>query len=95
MSKPGFARSGGDGLPPLMRQAPRATVWIAGARGFLRIGGETMTDLKRLAIAVPPELENAIYDMRAKDEFRRLSISEIVRRLIEAGLAAYAEKRGA
>ena len=54
-----------------------------------------MTDLKRLAIAVPPELETAIYDMRAKDEFRRLSISEIVRRLIEAGLAAYAEKRGA
>lgn len=51
-----------------------------------------MTDKKRFVLAIPPEMEEAIYSMRQRTEFRRLSVSEIVRRLIEAGLNFYAEQ---
>lgn len=47
-----------------------------------------MTKNPRLAIMLTPELEEKIFSMRQRVEFRRLSISEIVRRLIEAGLKA-------
>lgn len=47
---------------------------------------------QRFSLTLPPELEEAILSMRQKEEFRRLSLSEIVRRLIEAGLKNFAEK---
>jgi len=46
----------------------------------------------RISLAIPKELENEIYDMRIKEEFRRLSLSEIMRRLIEAGIKAYKQE---
>ena len=55
-------------------------------------GGETMTKNPRLAIMLTPELEDKILSMRQRTEFRRLSLSEIVRRLIEAGLKNFAKK---
>lgn len=46
----------------------------------------------RFSLTLPPELEKAIFDIRAMEDFRRLSVSEIVRRLIEAGLKAYKQE---
>lgn len=51
-----------------------------------------MANIKRLVLAISPELETAIFNMRANEEFQRLSVSEIVRRLIEAGLKAYKQE---
>ncbi len=47
-----------------------------------------MTNFYRFSLTLPPELEEAILSMRQKEEYRRCSLSEIVRRLIEAGLKA-------
>lgn len=52
-----------------------------------------MTENKRLSISVTPEMEKKIYEMRKKDEFCRMSISEIVRMLIVRGIDA--DQRGA
>ena len=46
----------------------------------------------RVSAVMPSEIEKAVYDLRKKEEFRRCSISEILRRLIEAGLKYYKEK---
>lgn len=40
----------------------------------------------RLGFALSAELEDRIFALRAQKEFRRCSISEIIRRLIEVGL---------
>ena len=45
-----------------------------------------MTDLKRFTFAAPPELEKQIIDMRKRDEFCRMTFSEILRVLIARGL---------
>ena len=57
-------------------------------------GGEVMKrqDNWRVSAVMPPEIEKAVYDLRKKEEFRRCSISEILRRLIEAGLKYYKGK---
>lgn len=52
-----------------------------------------MTENKRLCIAVTPEIEKKIFDMRKREEFCRMSISEIVRMLIVRGIEA--DQRGA
>lgn len=46
----------------------------------------------RVSAVMPPEIEKAVYDLRKNEEFRRCSISEILRRLIEAGLKHYKGK---
>jgi len=45
-----------------------------------------MTNMKRMSIAIPDELDNRILALRKTDEFIRCSYSEIVRRIIERGL---------
>lgn len=45
-----------------------------------------MTDMKRMSIAIPSELDDRILALRKTDEFIRCSYSEIVRRIIERGL---------
>ena len=52
------------------------------------MGGESVTNNYRFSLSLPPELEEAILNLRQTKEFRRCSLSEIVRRLIEAGLKA-------
>lgn len=48
----------------------------------------------RFTLSLPVDIANAIKEIRANEDFRRLSLSEIVRRLIEAGLKAYANGEG-
>lgn len=45
-----------------------------------------MTEMKRVTISIPAELDRKIIEMRKQDEFVRSSYSEIVRTLIFAGL---------
>ena len=42
----------------------------------------------RLSIQLTKEQENALVELRKQDEFCRLSYGELIRRLIDAGLAA-------
>ena len=54
-------------------------------------GGETLTSNKRMCIAMPPELEEKVYALRRTDEYCRMTLSEIVRILIQKGLEAEAQ----
>lgn len=45
-----------------------------------------MTDMKRMTISIPAELEQAIVDLRKTDRFCRSSYTEIIREVLSAGL---------
>lgn len=45
-----------------------------------------MTDMKRITISVPEDMEKAIYGLRKRDEYNRCSTSELIRQLVELGL---------
>lgn len=50
---------------------------------------------KRISLMIPESMETKLYELRGREEFKRLSISEIVRRLIEIGIASIENKEGA
>ena len=45
-----------------------------------------MTEMKRMSISLPKDIEQAIIDLRKKDEYCKCSSAEIIRTLIVAGL---------
>lgn len=45
-----------------------------------------MTDMKRVTVAVPEEIDRRILALRKNDDYVRCSYGEIVRRLVTAGL---------
>lgn len=45
-----------------------------------------MEDVRKLSFSVSPEMEKQIVDMRKRDEYCRLTVAEIIRRLVQAGL---------
>lgn len=45
-----------------------------------------MTEMKRMSISLPKDIEQAIIDLRKKDEYCKCSYAEIIRTLIVAGL---------
>ena len=45
-----------------------------------------MTEMRRITIALPDEIDQRILELRKDDRFVRLSYAEIVRRLLERGL---------
>ena len=45
-----------------------------------------MTEMKRMSISLPKDIEQAIIDLRKKDEYCKCSYTEIIRTLIVAGL---------
>lgn len=47
-----------------------------------------MSDMTRKSVSLPAEVEEAVIKLRQRDEFCRCSYSELVRRLITAGLQA-------
>ena len=47
-----------------------------------------MTNMKRVTISMPEQLDREILGMRKEDAFIRDSYSEIVRKLLELGLRA-------
>lgn len=47
----------------------------------------------RASVVIPSDVEQAIIDMRKRDEFARCSISEILRSLINRGLESYEQDK--
>lgn len=47
-----------------------------------------MTEMKRVTVALPDEIDKKVLELRKDERFIRCSYSEIVRKLLEAGLAA-------
>lgn len=45
-----------------------------------------MTDMRRITIALPDEIDKKILELRKDDRFVRCSYSEIVRQILERGL---------
>ncbi len=45
-----------------------------------------MTDMRRITIAIPDEIDKRILELRKDDRFVRCSYAEIVRNLLERGL---------
>lgn len=45
-----------------------------------------MTEMRRITIALPDEIDRKILEMRKDDRFVRCSYAEIVRQLLEKGL---------
>lgn len=45
-----------------------------------------MTNMKRTSVSLPDEIVDRISELRKQDEFRDCSYSEIIRRLVAAGL---------
>lgn len=45
-----------------------------------------MTDMRVISTAIPDDLDKAILDFRKRDECIRLTYSEVIRRLLYAGL---------
>lgn len=51
-----------------------------------------MTEMKRITVAFPEDIDKAIYELRKDDRFVKCSYSEIVRRMVEMGIAS--ERKG-
>lgn len=53
-----------------------------------------MTDMRVISAAIPDDLDKAILDFRKSDECIRLTYSEVIRRLLYAGLGKQMPKMG-
>ena len=47
-----------------------------------------MTDMKRITVSFPDDIDQALVELRKQDGFERCSYSEIIRRLVRVGLSA-------
>lgn len=54
-----------------------------------------MTDMRRITISLPDELDKRILEMRKDDRFVRCSYSEITRKMLELGFQAFEAERAA
>ncbi len=52
-----------------------------------------MTDMRRVTIALPDELDRRILKLKAEDRFVRCSYSEVVRKLLEYGFSLLEAER--
>lgn len=53
-----------------------------------------MTDMKRVTVSIPEEIDKKILELRKEDRFIRCSYGEIVRQVLLAGLEAKARDAG-
>lgn len=52
-----------------------------------------MTEMRRVTITVPDNIDQMVLELRKEDRFIRCSYSEIVRQILDIGLKAYAKER--
>lgn len=52
-----------------------------------------MTDMRRVTIAFPDDMDERILALRKEDRFIRCSYSEIVRRILERGFEALEDEQ--
>ena len=48
-----------------------------------------MTDMRRVTVSLPDDLDRRILEMKKSNQFVRCSYSEIVRRFLDKGLEAF------
>lgn len=53
-----------------------------------------MTDMRRVTVSLPDDIDKRILELRKDDRFIRLSYAEIVRRLLEQGLKSASGRDG-
>lgn len=46
-----------------------------------------MTDMRRVTIAIPDDLDKRILELKKDDRFVRVSYAEVVRQILERGLS--------
>lgn len=49
-------------------------------------GVKSMTEMRRVTVAMPDEIDKRILELRKDDRFTRCSYSEIVRKVLERGI---------
>ena len=54
-----------------------------------------MTEMRRVTITIPDEVDNKVLQLRKDDRFVRCSYSEIVRQMLDLGIRAYEKKEEA
>lgn len=52
-----------------------------------------MTDMRRVTVSLPDELDKQILELRKDDRFIRCSYSEIVRQMLDRGFSAFSTER--
>lgn len=52
-----------------------------------------MTEMRRVTITVPDDIDKMVLELRKDDRFVRCSYSEIVRQMLSMGLKAYENKQ--
>ena len=45
-----------------------------------------MTDMKRLSVSLPDDIDNALLELRKSDEYVRCSYAELIRIVLKRGL---------
>lgn len=53
-----------------------------------------MTEMRRMTISLPDDLDKRILELKKDDRFVRCSYSEIVRQVLDHGFEMFAEKIG-
>lgn len=51
-------------------------------------GGSSVTSMRRVTVSLPEEMDKRILELKKEDRFVRCSYAEIVRQIVEQGLAA-------
>lgn len=52
-----------------------------------------MTDMRRVTVSLPDDLDKQILELRKDDRFIRCSYSEIVRQMLDIGFSAFSAER--
>lgn len=66
---------------------------IASKKFRTKKGGINMTDMRRITISLPEELDKKILELKKSDHFVRCSYSEIVRQMMEHGYQMFEAER--
>lgn len=67
-----------------------------GARGEVRNsmkGGAEMTEMRRVTISLPEELDKRLMELKKDDRFVRCSYSELVRQVLDHGFTVFADEK--
>lgn len=57
----------------------------AKVQNFMK-GGTIMTNMRRVTVSLPKDMDKRILDLKKEDRFARCSYAEVVRQIVEHGL---------
>lgn len=71
----------------LLKSPPLFDILKIQVHHFLALEVKSMTDMKRTTVSLPDELVNALDALKKTDEFKNVTYSELIRTMIQRGLA--------